>query len=313
MNTCPITYHPCGEDIYSPEGLKLLSPRLKALLPFPMTAKEQRQASAAMADKLSIQGVQSKMSARLDVAAETFLPVAKNGQYILKPQSDLFLQLPENEDLTMRLAALVGIETPLHGLIYSHDRSLTYFIKRFDRQGRNTKFEVEDFSQLLGVPSDQKYQSSMERIAEIVERFCTNPQEEKIKLFRLTIFNFLVGNEDMHLKNFSLINRNAVIKLSPAYDLLNTTLALGGKDLEEIALSIAGKKRKLNQAILIDYFGKQRLKLKEESIASTINSFKNIQPQWAELLSISFMSQEMKNQYATLLQTRLQILNLNTK
>src|SRR5205807_127794 len=97
--------------------------------------------------------------------------------------------LPENEDLTMRLAEQVGIEVPLHGMIYAADKTLSYFIKRFDRAGRSGKLAVEDFAQLSGASRDTKYESSMEKVARVIEEFCTFPALEKVKLFRLTIFN----------------------------------------------------------------------------------------------------------------------------
>ena len=102
----------------------------------------------------------------------------------------------------MRLAAAGGVAVPLHGLMYAKDGSLTYFIKRFDREGRKGKLAVEDFAQLMGRSRDTKYDGSMEKVAQVVETHCTFPAIEKIKLFRLTLVNFLLGNEDMHLKKF---------------------------------------------------------------------------------------------------------------
>ena len=136
MNRCLITYEeiPDGEH-YSARGLKLLSPRLKDLQPLPYSSEEQRQEAVARASKMSIQGVQPKLSSRLNVTKEVFEIVDAGGEYILKPQSN-FSEVPENEDLTMRLAASIGVEIPLHGLLYSKDNSLTYFIKRFDRVGQ---------------------------------------------------------------------------------------------------------------------------------------------------------------------------------
>src|SRR4030042_3559984 len=105
----------------------------------------------------------------------------------------------------MRLAAIAGLEVPLHGMVYARDGSLTYFIRRFDRVRRKGKLATEDFAQLQGKSRDTKYDSSMEQVTRTIEEFCTFLLIEKAKLFRLTIFSFVVGNEDMHLKNFSLI------------------------------------------------------------------------------------------------------------
>lgn len=153
-----------------------------------------------------------------------------------------YKEVPQNEDLTMGLAKAVEIEIPFHGLIYNIDNSLSYIIKRFDRS-RNQKIAVEDFSQLLGYSRDTKYEASMEKVILVIEKHCTFPVIEKLKLFRLVIFNFIIGNDDMHLKNFSLIRRENKVELTPAYDLLNTSIIM--KTEEEIALPIRGKKKQI--------------------------------------------------------------------
>jgi serine/threonine-protein kinase HipA len=123
------------------------------------------------------------------------------------------------------MATLIGLEVPVHGLVYSKDSSMTYFIKRFDRLGKTKKLAVEDFAQLSGGDRHTKYNISMEKVIAITNELCTFPKIELLKLFKLTLFNFLIGNEDMHLKNFSLITRGNNITLSPSYDLLNSTIA----------------------------------------------------------------------------------------
>ncbi|MBS4168454.1 Serine/threonine-protein kinase toxin HipA [Parachlamydia sp. AcF125] len=173
----------------------------------------------------------------LDVRKKEFRVVEKGGQFIIKPPHHLYEEVPQNEDLTMRLAKIIGIETPLHGMIYNIDGSLSYFIKRFDRS-RNQKIGVEDFSQLLGHSRETKYESSMEKVVSVIEKHCTFPMVEKLKLFKLVIFNFITRNEDMHLKNFTLISRENKVEMSPAYDLLNTTIIIQAE--EEIALPIRG-------------------------------------------------------------------------
>lgn len=132
---------------------------------------------------------------------ECFEIVELGGTFILKPPHPIYDELPQNEDVTMRLAKSVGIEVPFHGMIYNIDDSLTYLIKRFDRLPRGHKVATEDFSQLMGHSRDTKYESSMEKLIPVIEKHCTFPLLEKMKLFRRTLFNFLVGNEDMHLKN----------------------------------------------------------------------------------------------------------------
>lgn len=309
MNRCPITYEPCGEEKYSRKGLLKLSPQLQKLEDFPYSAEEQRQEAAARADKMSIQGVQPKLSVKLRAKDGVFEVVDRDGQYILKPQNPLFREIPENEDLTMRLAETIGIETPAHGLIYSKDGSFTYFIKRFDRIGKNKKIPVEDFAQLAGKSRDTKYDFSMEKMIPILEQYCTFPAIEKVKLFRLTIFNFLVGNEDMHLKNFSLITDRPKIELSPAYDLVNTTIALKNP-VEELALPLRGKKSRFKPEDFFDYFAVERMQLTQKSIDQIVKTFEGAFAEWKRLIEISFLSNEMKEAYWQLVEQRRDVLAL---
>jgi len=302
MNRCPISYEPCN-DRYSEKGLKLLSRQLTDLKDLPFSARELRQEAAARAGKMSIQGVQPKLSARLLIKENRFEVVDLGGTYILKPQIDDYQEVPENEDLTMRLADLAGIEVPLHGLLYGRDRAMTYFVKRFDRVGRKSKLHVEDFAQLSGQTRDTKYRASMEQVAGLIETYCTFPAVEKSKLFRLIIFCFLTGNEDMHLKNFSIIRKNDVISLSPAYDLLNTTIVLASPR-EEFALPLNGKKSKLQRQDLVDYFGRERLELTARVLDKVLEDFVKIQTAWAALIDISFLSPAMKEKYLRVLADR---------
>jgi serine/threonine-protein kinase HipA len=302
MNICPITYRPC-EGKYSPQGLRRLSPRLQELMDLAYTADEQIREAAARASKMSIQGVQPKLSARLSLAKRRFEIVDIGGHYILKPQNPLYAQLPENEDVSMRLAGAAGVDIPLHGLVYAKDGSLTYFIKRFDRIGRNRKLALEDFAQILGLSRDTKYDASMEKVGAVIESYCTFPVLEKIKLFRFTLVNFLIGNEDMHLKNFSLINRAGKIELSPAYDLVNTSIVMG-ETPEEVALPVMGKKRKLDRSVLVDYFGGKRLGLKEKVVARVLREIQEALPAWQETIRRSFLDPETKERYERLMLSR---------
>ena len=226
MNRCPITYEDCSEEKYSLRGLRMLSRRVTRLEDFPYSAGQQRREAIRRAGWMSIQGVQPKLSAVLTLAHSTFDIAESGGRYIIKPQMFEYPEVPENEDLTMKLAAAAGLEAPFHGLIHSKDGSLSYVIRRFDRTGRADKVPLEDFAQLLGCDRETKYSSSMEQVASILDRFCTFPALEKLKLFKLTLFNYLTGNEDAHLKNFSLIRRNDKVEMSPAYDLLNSTIVI---------------------------------------------------------------------------------------
>ncbi len=310
MKTCPITYTEADRGKYSIRGLRMLARNLQGLEDLAYDSEQQRQEAVARAAKMSIQGVQYKLSAIINVKAGMFDLVDNGGRFILKPQSNLYPELPQNEDLTMRLAALVGIKTPLHGMVYSKDGSLTYLIRRFDRSARGVRLPLEDFAQLAGKCRETKYDFSMERLAGIVERYCTFPEIEKAVLFRLTLFNFLVGNEDMHLKNFSLLSEGNLVRLSPAYDLLNSTIAMKNAS-EEIALPLKGKRRGLSHKLLVDYFGRERLQLKDKVVDQALSTLQQALPQFESLITRSFLSLTMQTAFSQLLNERANRLHLS--
>ncbi len=301
MNRCPITYLPIKSGRYSKEGLRILSPKLNNLKDFPYGEAKQLELLLDYSDKLSFSGVQPKLGAKLNIQDEIFEVVRSGGAFLLKLPRALYAELPQNEDLTMKLAKHALINIPKHGMIYAKDHSLVYFIERFDRAPKK-RIHVEDFGQLLGLPREKKYDSSMEKICTVIDRFCTFPLIEKEKLFRLTLFNFLVGNEDMHLKNFSLITKDGITELSPAYDLVNSSIVM--KTKEEIALSLNGKKSNLKKSDLIDYFGKERLGLSDASIKEILDSLHSSLPEWKKLIGISFLSEPKKNAYLHLVEER---------
>jgi serine/threonine-protein kinase HipA len=145
----------------------------------------------------------------------------------------------------------------------------------------------------------------MEKVAGVVDRFCTFPVLERVKLFERTLFSFLVGNEDMHLKNFSLITRAGKVALSPAYDFLNTTIALPNSQ-EELALPLNGKKSKLTRNDFLQYFARERLQLNEAVLAEVLTRFREAVSRWRELLAQCFLSAEMKQKFLSLLEARAQ-------
>jgi len=310
MNRCPITYSLIEGSRYSPKGLKLLANGLSDIKLFEYTAEEQRKEAYKRASKMSIQGVQPKLSAVFNIKYEKFELVDRGGKYILKPQHPYFSQMPENEDLSMRLAAEIDLEVPLHGMIWSKDNTLSYFIKRFDRRGQNDKIPIEDFAQLAGMSRDTKYNYSMEKVVKLVDKYCTFPAIEKVKLFKMTLFSFIIGNDDMHLKNFSIINHHGNIQLSPCYDLVNTIIEYRKPD-DEIALPLRGIKKNLTKNMLINYFGKEGCELTDKVIAKVLDTIINAVPRWREEIEHSFLSEEMKQKYIELLDSRLSRLELN--
>jgi serine/threonine-protein kinase HipA len=308
---CPITYEYLEDSRtrYSKKGLRLLSPHLHNLKDFPYSQNEQREESRQMAGKLSIQGVQPKLSVRLNVREESFEPTLRGGTFILKMQAG-WPNLPENEDVTMRMAASVGLEVPLHGLVYCKDNSFSYWIRRFDRPSMRVKLAIEDFAQLSGETRLTKYDSSMEKVVKIIETYTSFPLIEKEKLLVLTLFNFLIGNEDMHLKNFSIIRKGNQVLLSPVYDLLNTTLALGKSAREEMALPLRGKKNDLNFDDFISYFAKERLGLPKSRIEAILHKFTKSIPLWKELLYVCFLPGEDKEAYLKIIYERSERLGI---
>ena len=309
MNRCPITYSLIEGSRYSSKGLKMLANGLSDLNLLEYTAEEQRKEAFNRAAKMSIQGVQPKLSAILNIKNEKFDIVDRNGRYILKPQHLYFPQMPENEDLTMRLAEIMDLDVPLHGMMWAKDNTLTYFIKRFDRKGQNDKVPIEDFAQLAGLSRDTKYNYSMEKVVKLINTYCTFPAIEKVQLFKLLLFSFVIGNDDMHLKNFSIINLNGKIQLSPCYDLVNTIIEYR-KPEDEIALPIRGNKKNLTRNMLIKYFGKEICELTDKVINKVLNSISNAVPKWKDEINISFLSEDMKKKYVELLNSRLSRLEL---
>ena len=309
MNRCPITYVPIDKGKYSKVGLRLLSAELQSLNDLEYTAEEQRKEAFNRSSKMSVQGIQPKLSARLNIKEGKFDIVDTGGRYILKPQHQYFAEMPENEDLTMKLAEAIGLEIPFHGLIWSKDKTLTYFIKRFDRKGQIEKVPVEDFAQLAGLSRDTKYEYNMEKVIGLINKFCTFPAIEKLILFKLVIFNYLIGNEDMHLKNFSVITEEGKVKLSPNYDLLNTTIEYRKADVE-IALPLKDNKKNLTRNMLIKYFGIERCELTDKSVDKVLETILSAVPTWRELIDISFLTKTMKDKYHNLLNSRLTILKI---
>ena len=153
-----------------------------------------------------------------------------------------------------------------------------------------------------------KYNYSMERLVPILEQHCTFPKLEKLKLLRLTLFNYLVGNEDAHLKNFSLIRLNQKVQLSPAYDLLNTTIVM--KVTEELALPLNGKKNNLNRNLFFNYYAIDRLNLTERVIDQVDQEFRSSIDSWKSLIDKSFLTEELKQEYWEVISQRRAILEL---
>ncbi len=306
MNRCRITLEelPRG-SCYSRAGLKRLDPRLMEIQPLPYTLTQQLEEAAARAGKMSVQGVQPKLSAVLRIKEGRFEIVDRGGRFILKPCPPQWPEVPANEALTMTLAEHSGIEVPVHGLVESTDGSMVYFIRRFDRVGQRERIPMEDGAQLLGHTRDTKYESSMEQVIGMVDRFCTFPVIEKRKLIQRVWFCFLTGNEDMHLKNWSLHSRSGRVALSPAYDFLNTSIVLKNPQ-EETALPIRGRKRNLNRRDLLDYLAVERCGLQTELMRTDLEKLLlQAEAEWPFLIRRSFLSEPKREAYLHLVRERV--------
>lgn len=253
---------------------------------------------------VTVTGVQPKLSLNLisDINKQSrFTIVDLEGNYILKPASKEYIDLPENEDLTMHLAELVKIKTATHTLIRLKSGELAYLTKRFDRKNQD-KIAVEDFCQLTENLTEHKYRGSIEKIGKLIYQLTKNSGFEAQKLFEIVLFNYLTANADMHLKNYSLIENDFnEYELSPAYDLLNTLLLIPN-DKEESALTINGKKNRLK----IEDFNQlaKTLKIPNKSVESIYKRFIKIKLKWIDFVEISFLNKDTKQAYIETLNTR---------
>lgn len=199
----------------------------------------------------ALTGVQPKLSLNLDKheGSSRLTIVGLWGDYIFKPQTDNYPQLPENEDLTMHLAEAAKISVVPHSLIRLADGRLGYITKRIDRTTDGQKIDMEDMCQLTLHPTEYKYRSSYEQIAKAIMQHCDTPKLALVNYMQLLLFCFVTGNNDMHLKNFSLYRPADSYQLAPAYDLVNVSIA-NPNDKEELALTLSGRKNKLQ----LDHF-----------------------------------------------------------
>lgn len=255
---------------------------------------------------VTIPGVQPKLSLTLvgdiignDKKSRLTVVGALGENYILKPPSNAYPELPQNEHLTMRIAAALDIPVVPSSLIRLQSGELSYITKRIDRTESGEKIHMLDMFQIL--EAFDKYKGSMEKIGKAIGTYSDNTLLDQLRFFELTIFSFLSGNNDMHLKNFSMINRENEWTLSPAYDLLNITIA-NPADAEELALPIEGKKKKINREHLDRFAG--GLGLNNRQIEGVYKRFFNGKPVALEWINNSFMSAEYKKQYIQLLEER---------
>lgn len=272
---------------------------------------------AVLAEKIvqsqrTITGVQPKLSLGRkkmtdDSTIERFTIVGFWGNFILKPQTNLYKNLPEIEDLTMHLAELSKVKTVAHSLIRLKSGELAYITKRVDRI-KNKKLHMEDMCQLTERLTEHKYNGSHEQIAKKIAAFSANPGFDIVNFYELVLFCFLTGNNDMHLKNFSLLkNLELQYILCPAYDLIASELVVEDDD-EELALNLNGKKKKLKKQ---DFLTAMKTSgMNDKSIENVFNKFKQLKEKWNDFIDLSFLSKNLKEKYSEMISKKFKQLEM---
>lgn len=256
-------------------------------------------ARESVLSRTAVTGVQSKLSMDVNKGGkdepDRLTIVGLWGRYILKPKSEDFPWLPEVEDLTMHLASIAKIKVVPHTLIRFCDGELTYLTKRIDRDNRGTKLLMEDMCQISERLTADKYKSSYENIAKMIRKFSSAPMLDLVNFWEVVMFSWITGNSDMHLKNFSLISKEAGnYVLSQAYDLINVHLVFP-EDTEELALTLDGRKKKISRNNFVRAMESSGLDSKV--IENIIKKFMNAALKWYDFIDISFLSQELKEKY----------------
>ena len=307
-NRCLYCYQHLSEndiDFHPACSKKIFGESIPPVLPYSENNMDEL-GTQVVKSQATVTGVQPKLSLHLASAeqphlAKRFTIVGMWGGYILKPPSPHYTQLPEVEDLTMHLASLAKIKVVPHSLIRLTSGNLAYITKRIDRV-KKEKLHIEDMCQLTDRLTEDKYRGSHEQIAKAILKYSASPGLDVVNFFELVLFSFLTGNADMHLKNFSLIHQPSTGPVfSPAYDLVATALVNPADD-EDLALTLNGKKKKVNRNDFTTAFGKLGLDSKQQE-----NLFKKMEKaktKWLEFIDISFLNEEMKTGYKNLIQDR---------
>lgn len=300
MNKCLYCYKPLAEgevDYHKTCARKIFESTTVPVLPY-TRANIRELAREIVTASTTVTGVQAKLS--LDIARgcagepQRFTIVGLWGRFILKPQTDRFANLPENEDLTMHLAEIVGIKTVPHSLIRFADGELCYITRRVDRTKKGEKIAMEDMCQLSERLTEDKYKGSYERIAKLIRQYSSAPLLDVVNFWEVVLFSWFTGNSDMHLKNFSLFRPVDNYMLTPAYDLISTSIVMPEDD-EELALTLNGKKKRLKR---IDFETAMRASgMDDKAIVNLFNKFSKAIPKWYQIIEESFLSDDMKLAY----------------
>ena len=261
-------------------------------------------AAQVIKSQTTLTGVQPKLSLNLDKHKDSqkLTIVGLWGGYIFKPQTDRFAMLPENEDLTMHLAEIAKLKIVPHTLIRMKDGSIGYLTKRIDRTKNGEKIAMEDMCQLTERQTEHKYRSSYEQIGKAIRKYSAFPQLDMVDFLELVYFSWLTGNNDMHLKNFSLYSPAGEPVLTPAYDLLSAAISNPADD-EELALNLNGKKKHIKDSDFIAAF--KTCGVPEIVFDRIKKKYIDLLPKFEEEIQNSFLSEELKASYVGLLHSRL--------
>lgn len=322
LTHCPGTLEE-GYTTYSPACLNAMfgGRKVSHLLPFPSTEQEEALPSLwENRKKISISGVQTKLSLVLDKGVLRLTKAGEQGTYILKPiPKDLkkVTEVPANEHLSMQLARQVyGIPTAKNALVFFADGKPAYLVKRFDVKADGKKWALEDMATLAGLSidnagSDFKYDYSYEEIGQLLKRYVPAWRIEMERYFSMVLFNYLFSNGDAHLKNFSIIeNEQGDFVLSPAYDLINTRLHVDDSDfaLHKGLFSdgfVPEGYHKYDRVSQVHFrtFGK-RLGITENRVEKLVQPFLIRQDRVETLIHNSFLDPANKRAYLHLYQTK---------
>ncbi|HMP74591.1 MAG TPA: HipA domain-containing protein [Kiritimatiellia bacterium] len=307
MKACLICCHPldAGESTYHSKcSAGLFGRRARPSLGFSWDDLN-KLAENIIKRSVTVPGVQPKLSLHLERGGDSeggrLTLVGLEGEFILKPPTKDYPDMPELEHYTMRLAMAARLDVARCGLIPLASGELAYITRRMDRTA-SAPLHMEDMCQLTDKMTEQKYRGSMEQVGKAVLRYSSHPGFDALRLFELTLFCFLTGNADMHLKNFSLLyESDGTIRLAPAYDLLPTNLLIP-KDPEEMALTLNGKKSHLRRKDF-DAFG-HALSLTERQIANTYARLQGNMATAMDEVPLAFIGADRQNELKALLKDR---------
>ena len=270
------------------------------------TCKDLEQlALQIIKDRISLTGVQPKLSLHLTEheGSQRLTIVGLWGKFVCKPQTVQFGSMPETEDLTMHLAELAKIDVVPHTLMRMADGTLCYLTRRIDRDAKGEKIAMEDMCQLTERQTEYKYKSSYERIAKAIAQYSSMPKMDVTNFFETVLFSWITGNNDMHLKNFSLYEpQDGTIRLTPTYDLLNAAI-LNPKDDEELALTLNGRKKRIKRSDFIA--AGVTVGIEPKIVEKLIGKYVRLQPRMSEFIGQSFLDEELKIRYKELLNERM--------